>query len=443
MKLIFLIALLINIIFFLWEFNSGGLNLPQEIAEVNSHKTKQIILVSELSSQDGGESLKVAENKIDFSEQSVSLALNSAVISKAEEDAVESSQQLIKGSSTTIDELSEKLISSNEQAQDDQTEQNTLQSNTDTLAISEQVVNEESSKQLTKGNTTAIDELSENLISSNEQAQDDQTEQNILQFNTDTLAISEQVVNEESSKQLIKGNTTAIDELPEKLISSNEQTQNDQTEQNPLQHDTDVLATSVQKNDASIIPVLEEKPLTGEVHEEVIVNSLLNSDESNVEQAVPDNINYCYHVGPFANHNALNRWRKLNEIDKDAVSRFNKEHDVVSSYLVYYPAAETFAQSRKNVQLLKQKGITDYFLFRKGEIKGAISVGLFIKKSRALSLQEKLVKQGLTIEIKERYKKDQLLYAEILTKDKVFKDIVIISDKQGISECKNNTGNQE
>lgn len=328
MKIFFFIALLINIIFFLWEFNSGGLNSSLEIAGVDRNKTKQILLVSELSSQGEENSVRIAENNRDLNAPLVSLELGLATDSKAEGDAEESSQHLVKNSDTSMEEFSERLIVS--------------------------------------------------------------------------------------------------DDRP----------QNDKVEQNTLQHDADIIASGDQADNMPVNAVLEEKSLNVERQEEVVVNNLSNSDESNVEQAELDTT-YCYHVGPFADSGTLDVWRKLNEIDADSVNQLNKESQVVSSYLVYYPAAETYAQSRKNVQLLKQKGITDYWLFRKGELKGAISLGLFVKKKGALLLQEKLVKAGLTAEIKERYKTEQLLYAEILTEDKAFKNTVVILGKQVVFQCEN------
>ena len=327
MKILFFIALLMNIVFFLWEFNSVGLNSPLGIAEVDSDKSKQILLVSELPHQDEGKNLVIAENNRGLYDPYVSLELKSATNAKMEEVAEESSKQLL-----SIEESFEKSMSS--------------------------------------------------------------------------------------------------DELPE----------NDQIVQNTLHNGADISASGSQVDNISVSPpVLEEKSLAVESQEEVIVNSLLNSDESDVEQVAHDNI-YCYQVGPFAGHDALNAWHKVNEANADLVSRFTKESKVVSRYLVYYPPAETYAQSRDNVQLLKQKGVTDYWLFRKGKLKGAISLGLFVKKKGALSIQAKFVKAGLAVEIKERYQLKSLLYAEIFSEDKAFKDTVIISDKQSVSECENNTG---
>ena len=409
MKIFFFIALLINIVFFLWEFNSGGLYSPQEITGVGSYKTKQILLVSEQPSQNEEVSVKSAVNNPVLYEPVVSLALNSAINSKTEKEVKESSKQLIKDGITSIEEFTENIISSDELLE---IEHNTLQHDTDILVASNKVesvpvspVLEE--KLLTVENKEEV--VVNSLLNSDE-----------LKLETGDLTDAFPV------NPVLEEKTLTVESQQEVIVNS------------LLNSDESNLETSGQVDGLPVIPVLEEQDLPEESHEESAVNKLLNNDELNAEQAEPV-INYCYHVGPFANNVALNVWRKLNKIDAGFVSRFTKENNVVSSYLVYFPAAETYAQSTKNVQRLKQKGITDYWLFRRGELKGAISLGLFVKKSSALSLQEKLVKAGFTVEIKERYKKEQSLFAEILTKDKALKDNVVISDEQSISECEKNT----
>ena len=335
MKVLFFIALLVNIVFFLWEFNSGGLNSSLEIAGVDSHKTKQILLVSELPSQDERNSVTIAENNMSLDTPVDPSELDSTTNSKQEEDVVV-----------------------------------------------------------------------------------------------------------ESSTQLIESISTSIEEFFENVISSDKLFQYDQIEQITQENDTDILASDGQVDSVLVGPIPEEKPLAVDGLDEVIIDNLLNNDKPNVEQADSEK-NYCYHIGPFADHDALNVWHKVNKIDADSVSRLNKDSKVVSDYLVYYPAAEIVTESRNITQILKQQGITDSWLIRKGKLKGAISIALFVKKNRALSLQEKLVKVGMAAEIKERSKIEPLLYAKISTKDKAFKDTVIISDKQAVSECENNTGKQE
>ena len=48
MKFLFVFSLLLNIIFFLWEFNTGGFNSKLESEQFVSATEKQILLLSEL-----------------------------------------------------------------------------------------------------------------------------------------------------------------------------------------------------------------------------------------------------------------------------------------------------------------------------------------------------------------------------------------------------------
>ena len=57
MRFLFLLSLLINVLFFLWEFNSGKLNPQPDKIKASHHVEKQILLVSELQSK---------ENKVEF-----------------------------------------------------------------------------------------------------------------------------------------------------------------------------------------------------------------------------------------------------------------------------------------------------------------------------------------------------------------------------------------
>ncbi|MCK5190244.1 MAG: hypothetical protein KAR12_09345 [Methylococcales bacterium] len=362
--------------------------------------------MSEQPSQNEEVSVKSAVNNPVLYEPVVSLALNSAINSKTEKEVKESSKQLIKDGITSLEEFTENIISSDELLE---IEHNTLQHDTDILVASNKVESVPVSPVLEEKLLTV--ENKEEVVVVNSLLNSDESN---LETGDQTDAFPVNPVLEEK--------TLTVESQQEVIVNS------------LLNIDETNLESSGQVDGLPVIPVMEEQALP----EESAVNKLLNNDESNEEQAEPV-INYCYHVGPFANNAVLNTWRKSNKIDAGFVSRFTKENNVVSSYLVYFPAAETYAQSTKNVQRLKQKGITDYWLFRRGELKGAISLGLFVKKSSALSLQEKLVKAGFTIEIKERYKKEQSLFAEILTKDKALKDDVVISDKQSISECEKNT----
>ncbi len=146
---------------------------------------------------------------------------------------------------------------------------------------------------------------------------------------------------------------------------------------------------------------------------------------------------FCYQVGPFLNEKLLIDWVKLNNIDEDGLTRFNKKLKIVSNYLVYYPRAESYALSKENIQMIKNKGIKDWWLFKGGELKGVISLGLLKKKARALFLQKKLAEKGLNAEIMPRYKTQSVWYAKIVSKEIMSQESISISEKQSLSICDN------
>jgi len=56
------------------------------------------------------------------------------------------------------------------------------------------------------------------------------------------------------------------------------------------------------------------------------------------------------------------------------------------------------------VKQLREKGVEDFWLFRKGPMKNAISPGLFVKQYRAEKLTHQLQKKGIAVKTEVRYK---------------------------------------
>lgn len=116
----------------------------------------------------------------------------------------------------------------------------------------------------------------------------------------------------------------------------------------------------------------------------------------------------CYEAGPFADDAELQRWLK----GKPLVSAqsFYRETAVPADYQVYYPAAKDAEQSRINKMMLQAKGIADIWMVPEGELKGALSLGVFVEKDRALSFREQLAVRGIRAELRQRSKARQALF---------------------------------
>lgn len=327
MKILFFIALLVNIIFFLWEFNSGALNSSMPVIKVEKNETKQILLLSELPNNNDEKSLVIAENTIDVSNQIPLLEKNALADSEIKSEINETGNQEIVVADAAIVEKPE--------------------------------------------------------------------------------------------------NNTATEKVPKE----------NGIEQQTLIQDSENLTTTDQTNSTKTSFKPEEKAFTQESNkEEVSVNSIFNNDKSEIKQTEPVRT-FCYQAGPFVDQKALDAWSKLNKINVDSLSQLKKDRKVDMRYLVYYPAEESYAKSKENIEILKRMGITDYWLFRKGEMKGAISLGLFANEKSALVLQKKFTNMGLDLKTKQFYQTVASLYAQLSTPDENYKDTVVLVDNQQLTDC--------
>lgn len=146
-------------------------------------------------------------------------------------------------------------------------------------------------------------------------------------------------------------------------------------------------------------------------------------------KSVDESARMCYEAGPFATMQQFYSWRKRTGIDAASIKPVSREEQKINDYMVYLPAGETYEQSLANVELLKQKGITDYWLFPKGEAKGDISLGVFSTDIRAETFKKQLAAKNLNALIKPRYKKAQRIYAHVHIKQE-YEDKLIISRDQ-------------
>ncbi|MEF3075588.1 hypothetical protein V2P20_11185 [Methylobacter sp. Wu1] len=127
----------------------------------------------------------------------------------------------------------------------------------------------------------------------------------------------------------------------------------------------------------------------------------------------------CYEAGPFANGNAYQLWKRELNAPKEAIKSLSRDGEVVSDYLVYYPAAETRQQAEANLKMIKDKGINDLWLLTKGKDNGLISLGVFKNESRALAMKGQLLAKGIQAEVKPRYTLKPQKYAQIKAGGKV------------------------
>ncbi len=144
---------------------------------------------------------------------------------------------------------------------------------------------------------------------------------------------------------------------------------------------------------------------------------------------------FCYQVGPFESKTELAEWSNINKVNEGSLQPFSKYNQNDARYLVYFPAAIDYEISKQNVQFFIDMGITDYWLFKTGNLKGAISLGLFEKAVDALALKEKFFNKGINVDIRESYSNESVLFARVLSIDENFKATAVMSSEQTVIEC--------
>lgn len=114
-----------------------------------------------------------------------------------------------------------------------------------------------------------------------------------------------------------------------------------------------------------------------------------------------DGIARCFSLGPFIRKQAFNvALTKMKQQGVDVFSRVSSEQ-VRNGYWVMLPVAMTSSQARVQVQKLKEKGVNDYFLVAAGEMKNAVSLGVFSKPKLAKRRRDQVAKQGFNVKIKK------------------------------------------
>lgn len=123
---------------------------------------------------------------------------------------------------------------------------------------------------------------------------------------------------------------------------------------------------------------------------------------------------YCYQVKGFADKTAVTHWAQQHAVDL-SVLQLKETPPVVADYMVNYPAAPTIVDSKKNIALLKEHGINDFFMINHGELQGAISLGVFKAEAYAIKAQQDLIQRGIKAKVTKRYKTAASVSAQIKT----------------------------
>jgi len=100
-----------------------------------------------------------------------------------------------------------------------------------------------------------------------------------------------------------------------------------------------------------------------------------------------------------------------------------REQTSISSYLVLTDAADSLQAAKEQVKSIRQQGIEDLWLFRQGEFKWRISLGLFSSKAKAIKARKHYGKQiTQTLNIVPRIRKQKMTLVTVVSQQGVMPD---------------------
>ncbi len=115
----------------------------------------------------------------------------------------------------------------------------------------------------------------------------------------------------------------------------------------------------------------------------------------------PATVAQCYRVGPLANDDADQLIATLADTAELLSDRVESTR-VSVGYYVLIPPLGSIAEGNEKLKALKDAGVSDTWLFRQGEYRFAISLGLFSSESNAKRRAAKVAAKGFDVEVRER-----------------------------------------
>ncbi|HEB92216.1 MAG TPA: hypothetical protein ENI94_01865 [Gammaproteobacteria bacterium] len=112
----------------------------------------------------------------------------------------------------------------------------------------------------------------------------------------------------------------------------------------------------------------------------------------------------CFTLGPLKDEAEAGRmYKALLALDVKAEQRLS-ERQVLKGYWVFLPPFKSYADARRKVLVLQEKGLDDMYIMGKGEVKNAISLGLFTRKSTATARLNQVRRMDSAAMMKPRYR---------------------------------------
>ena len=159
-----------------------------------------------------------------------------------------------------------------------------------------------------------------------------------------------------------------------------------------------------------------------QMKEESAVNAIIEESQLEAKKATPQPSPVptikpdpsCHLFGPIDGEAQANKaMGELKPQLTGEVDVVRRPAETIGGYWVLYPKAENLDAAKINRRMLMDKGIRDIWLFDKGELAGAISLGLYHSQQRAEAAQKKFFEQNLKTEVVPRLVREEAYWLKV------------------------------
>ena len=140
-----------------------------------------------------------------------------------------------------------------------------------------------------------------------------------------------------------------------------------------------------------------------------------NSESAEASVGLPEYASNrgCFEIGPIRDREIADDYLSLLAPTAPDALVVIRSGDVAEGWWVIYPKASTREAALANRQMLHNKGIYETWLFDKGPLEGAISLGLYPSQAEAQVSQQSLMEKGISAKLVPRLVRGDLFWLKI------------------------------
>jgi len=137
------------------------------------------------------------------------------------------------------------------------------------------------------------------------------------------------------------------------------------------------------------------------------------TEEEPAPEVKPPPPSNCFLLGPEPDKARAEELQMLLKTHTSEVNLEAKPGELPNGWWIVFPKAASLEAARQNRQMLQGKGVVDMWVFEKGSLQWAISLGLFSKREQAETARKQFADKSIVTEITPRLVQGEVYWLRI------------------------------